>query len=555
MGRDPAIFERIEKLVSAELESRKHPGSSVSVMMGDKMVWADGFGHSNIEEGAPATPETVYRCASVTKPVVTTGFLQLMEKGKFQLDDPVNDHLNVKIKTKFEETPTIRDLLTHYSGMPTRVPPLFIRKEEALTLRDYIEEAARAVQPPLKSWAYCNTAFAIVGHLIELFTGHPYDSYVRDNVLKPLKMDSSDFELTPVIEGSLAQGYKRAGGPDQPLQAVEPYILGTIPQDPAGSLYSTVKDLANFVIANMNCGVCEGHRVLREETVEEMHRLQASPGDSMSGMALSWFRNLHDGHVMLSHTGGLPDYTNHVAFYPDLKIGVCWLSNLNDGSGWRPPAPTALRIAAGEFASFNPETFQTVPDEWRSIVGAYGSRDQKVTVKAVNGFLLLEGMGAPLYLEKTDGSRYLVHGTHNDGYELTFEYDDEGVAKQFDLGNSVVPRYAEEEIHIDESADLTGSWRGEYVDSLGFHALDLEVESATQATVTDMEGRRVALSDFKAENGRISGTCSFSLPAEYARWGTEDELQVEFELAAVNDQLKGLIRTRGFAVHLILEKV
>jgi len=551
MSIDPAVSGRLERFILAELGSRKHTGSSVSVVVGAEVVWARGFGLANVEKGVPASPESVYGCASVTKTVVTAGFLQLWEKGLFELDDHVNDHLDVKIRTEFDDEPTIRDLLTHYSGMPTRVPPLFLGKEDALTLTEYIRDAARTVQPPEKSWAYCNTSYTIIGHLIELFTGLSYDEYLRRNVLGPLEMSSSDFEVTPNLTGLLAQGYKRAGGPEKPLIPSEPYILGTYPQDPAGSLYSNVLDLANFVIANLNWGVYRGKRILKEETVDEFHRLQAAPGKSRSGMALTWFRNIHDGHVMLSHTGGLPDYANHVAFYPELKIGVCWLSNMRDGSGWRPPAPTALRILAGEYPEVDSKTFQTVPENWEKIVAIYGDEIRKSHVSVQNGFLLLDGA---LYLERIDDSRYRVHGTRNDGYELTFEYDENGLAEQYDLGNDFFLRYVEEEPHIDESAELIGTWRGEYVDTTGFHTLELVIENESKATATDKEGKRIPLEDFKAESGRVTGGCTFTIPEEYARWGTVNEVQVIFDLAAVDGKLRGLIKTSEATFLLTLEK-
>ncbi|MCK4583635.1 beta-lactamase family protein, partial [Candidatus Bathyarchaeota archaeon] len=329
---DNKVVENIERFVEAELACRKHPGSSLSVIKGGEVAWAKGFGYADVDEKIRAEAETVYRCASVTKPVVTVGLLQLMEKGKFDLGDEVNSHLDVKIRDVQGEEPTIQDLLTHRSGMPTRVPPIYMFDEEPLAMRGYIESAARAVRPRGEKWAYCNTAYMIAGYLIELFSGMTYDRYVTENVLQPLEMRSSAFTLTQEIRGSLAQGYKRAGGPEKQLIPVSPYILGTMPEDPAGSLYSTVLDLANFVIMNMGGGRFKGRRILREGTVKEMHRLQAPSGNSRSGMGLTWFYSIHDGHVMLNHTGGLPDYTNNVCFYPAEGVGVCWLSNLQDGS-------------------------------------------------------------------------------------------------------------------------------------------------------------------------------------------------------------------------------
>ena len=355
--------ELLERFISAELDGRKHPGSSVSIIKGDQVVWSKGFGYADIRKGILATPDTVYGCASVTKPVVTTGFLQLMEQGKFNLNDDVNKHLDIKIKNVKGEEPKIKDLLTHYTGMPTRVPPLFLLGEKPLDMKSYIDEAAKMVRPRGESWAYCNTAFTIVGYLIEQFTGLSYDQYLKEHVLKPLEMTSSDFELSPKILANLAQGYKRPGGPDKELLPNPLYVLGMKPADPAGSLYSNVLDLAKFVIMNMNGGVYKGKRLLKEETIRQMHSLQAPTSKSRSGMGLTWFRTIHDGQVMLYHTGGLPDYTNHVCFYPEKRIGVCWMSNLQDGSGWRPPAPTALRIAMGE-ALRNQANMQLPPANW-----------------------------------------------------------------------------------------------------------------------------------------------------------------------------------------------
>jgi CubicO group peptidase (beta-lactamase class C family) len=533
MERGAEVFEELERFINAELACRGHPGSSVAVVMEGEVVWSKGFGHADVERGIQATPGTVYRCASVTKPVVTFGLLQLKEGGSFSLDDPVDRYLE-ELRNPFERRPTIRDLLTHYSGMPTRVPPLFRRSDEAPSLRDYIAGAARVVRPPGEGWAYCNTAYAIVGYLIELFSGEPYDVYVRDHVLRPLEMDMSGFEPTPEMKASLATGYSRDGGPERPLERVEHYIIGTRPQDPAGSLYSTVIDLSKFLICNLDKGLYKGRRVLGEETVEEMHRLQRWAGGSRSGMALTWFRSIHAGHVMLSHTGGLPGFTNHVAFYKDLGIGISWLSNLNDGSGWRPPAPTALRIIAGEPAPVNPNRFQRIPEGWAGLIGAYGEAGQRAEVRAVNGYLLLDMMGERAFLEEVEGPRYIVHGSRYDGYELTFELDERGKAEGFEIENMVLHRLVEERRAAKSDADLRGHWRGEYVHTYGFYTLELKISDELRGSATDMAGGWHPIDEFRAERGEVRGSYRFKPPEEYALWGA-GEFRVELELYATGD--------------------
>ncbi|MGQ9680738.1 MAG: serine hydrolase domain-containing protein [Candidatus Bathyarchaeia archaeon] len=544
------IAENIERFVSAELTCRGHPGSSLSVIVDGELAWAKGFGFADVEKRIPAEPETVYRCASVTKPVITVGLLQLMEKGRFDLDDEANGHLDVEIRDVKGEEPTIRDLLTHRSGMPTRVPPIFSFEEKPQTMREYLEDSARAVLPRGEVWAYCNTAYMIVGYLIELFSGMTYDRYVFENVLKPLEMYSSAFTLKAEIRGKLAQGYKRDGGPEKPLIPVSPYILGTIPEDPAGSLYSNVLDLAKFLAMNMSGGLYKGRRILKEETLREMHRLQAPSGNSRSGMGLTWFYSIHDGHVMLNHTGGLPDFTNNVCFYPYKKVGVCWLSNLQDGSGWRPPAPTVLRLVLGEKSTFG-DCLQSIPSNWDKICGFYGDETNKICLAVKNGYLTIDNT---MLLHQLDDSHFMIHGGLYDGYELTLEYGEDGLGKSISFGTTHLPRYISETFEIDKRVDLKGVWVGEYVDSFGFHILELRIEDENQASVKDPQNNMISLTDFKAEEGKVTGSFRYRLPKEYARWGTKDHVDASLELKAIEGELRGILRARGSASKITLRR-
>ncbi len=541
-------FGTIERFISAELAGRKHIGSSVAIVKNGEVIWSRGFGFSDIKKGTQATPETIYGCASVTKPVVTIGFLQLMERGKFSLDDKVNTHLDVKIRDIRGDEPTVRDLLTHYTGIPTRVPPLYLLGEKADDIKTYIESAARMVRPRGESWAYCNTAFTIVGYLIKQFTGINYDEYLKEHVLKPLEMASSDFELSPMVVESLAQGYKRAGGPENPSIPNTPYVLGTKPADPAGSLYSTVLDLSKFLAMNMNGGEYKGKRLLTEETIQNMQSLQVPTGKSRSGMGLTWFRTIHDNHVMLYHTGGLPDYTNHVCFYPEEKLGVCWLSNMQDGSGWRPPAPTVLRIALGENVRI--QNLQSPPDNFEKITGVYGDETSHISIRVANGFLML----GDRQLEKIDETRFRVHGTSNDGEELTLEYSNDRSVVQIDLGTSYYRRYKPETPRIDVGADLIGDWVGEYYDAYGFHNVELRIANRTNATVSGPNGEYVTLQGFRAELGQVTGQGTFRVSREYARWGTSDYMDVNIDLKAIDGKLIGLLSSPSGTEKLVLQK-
>lgn len=540
------------------METRKVPGFSTAIVEGTDVTWSRGFGYSNVEEKMHATAETVYRVASVSKPVITTGLLQWMERGKFRLDDPVNRLLrSLKIETKFKEQPTVRNLLSHTSGLPVHVDPVCFELKDAVSLEEMIGKSAITILPPNREIMYANTAFNIVGYLVGLFAGEPYPAYMKKNVFDPLEMSSSAFEQSPKIRGLMAKPYSR-NKPEDPLEAVRPWYGGSNPEKPCGSLFSSVTDLGNFLIAQMNGGVYKGRRILKESTTQEMHKLQASAGVSRSGYALSWKRTWHYGKLLLSHTGGNLGWTAHVAFYPELKVGVAILCNMNDNSGWRPPAEKALHLLTGGTISFDPQSARTEVTQLKGLTGTYSREFQKGQVKLEGNVLVLERGPEKSYLEKLDETRYLVHGGGSDGKELTFELDEKDIAKQFDLETEVFRRYSEDKRPVDRSADLTGTWHGDYVHPHGYFTMDMRVESQTNAAVADMDGKTVPIKGFKADQGKVTGTTTFKVLPNYVGWGA-NEFQVTLDLAAIEGRLEGYVNFKSkigeSKVQLILTKV
>ena len=165
-------LDAAKRFLVQEMETRKVPGFSIAIVEGTDVTWSRGFGYSNVEEKIHASAETVYRVASVSKPVITTGLLQWMERGKFRLDDSVNRLLrSVKIETKFKEQPTVRNLLSHTSGLPVHVDPVCFERKDAVSLEEMIGKSAITILPPNREIMYANTAFNIVGYLVGLFAG------------------------------------------------------------------------------------------------------------------------------------------------------------------------------------------------------------------------------------------------------------------------------------------------------------------------------------------------------------------------------------------------
>lgn len=539
-------FDKAENFLLKVFEERKVPGASVAFVSGEDIIWSKGFGYSNLEKEIPTTPETVFRVASVSKPVIATALLQWMDRGRFHLDDSVKDLMeDVQIRTEYEQ-PTVRNLLTHTSGLPVHVDPTCFDLRETIPLREMINESAITVRPPNQEIVYSNTAFNIIGYLVGLFADMPYPRYLKEGLFKPLKMNSSSFEQTDRIRKMMAQPYSRKKRSGSPIEAVNPWYGGSMPEKPCGSLFTTVTDLGNFMIAQINGGLYRGYRILKPETIKEMHRLQASAGGSRSGYALSWKRNWHYGNLMLSHTGGNLGWTAHFAFYPELKTGVIILCNLNDNSGWRPPARETLHLLVGGTLSFDPEStrVKTVPDDWGRLKGRFVKQLQEAEISIDEGNLVLNRGEEKSYIEDCGSERYSLHGGGSDGMELTFEFDETGIARQFDLEAQVFHRFQRDTRSVNEFAELEGVWQGTYVHPYGQFKTELEVKSGNAASVTTMTGNKVPLSNFKAEHGRVTGSFRFNTPPRYIGWGAA-EMEAELKLAVIEDMLEGRMAVKS----------
>jgi len=556
------MFKQIEKYLLSEMEKYKIPNLSIAISKGEDDIWLKGYGYADLDEEIPATKETIYRVASMTKPIIATALLQWMDKGMFKLADFANNLLeNVKIQTKFDEQPTIWNLLTHTSGLPTHVPPIYKNRKEAISLEELIRRYGKVIRPPNEVHVYSNTAYNIIGYLVGQFAGEPYPSYTKTNVLEPLEMSSSEFELTPSIKKHVVTGYHRIKV-DEPLEVVEPYVIGCVPEATSSSLFTTAEDYTRFLIAHLNGGVYKSKRILKEETTREMQKIHWKVGNSRDGRGLSWVVNWLHGYRSFSHGGGMPGVSTYGIAFPDLKVVIVMLTSLDGVGDWRMKClGTILQMILGKYEPFNPETIQvvSVPDEWRKIVGTYGLMGMKHVIHIENGYLVVGEGEEKAYLEKIGDKRYLIHGSVNDGREIMFEYDKEGKVKEIILGTNSYPRYVEEALPADENAEILGSWYGEYVNSLHPFTLNLEIENHARAKVTDMVGNIVPVCNFKADKGIVAGSFKCKVLPEYLgwtnNWGFKNELEITFSLAAIKNTLQGYIGFRTMRASITLERM
>jgi len=331
--------------VVAELEPEIHrtmlagniPSASIALTVGDRIVWTDAYGYSNLWARTPATPSTVYLIGSTFKAMSTIALLQQMEAGKFKLDDRVNDYLtDFKIQGEDPNHPvTFRHLLTHTSGLPAdfggfpvwgdTVPP---------PLDEYLRKSLKVTKPPLTSVTYSNMAYTLVGYLVQKFSGVPYKQYIQEHIFTPLEMTSTAFEPRPDMEERLAIPYvfdEKTG-----TQAATVRLKASV--WPAGIVYGTVGNQANWLIANLNGGIYKDKRLISEQTIAQMFTRQYDQfkgtiesiwGNETAGFGLTWWTEVRDGDHYIAHSGSVPGYTAFLLGNRDRKFGFAILTNGN----------------------------------------------------------------------------------------------------------------------------------------------------------------------------------------------------------------------------------
>jgi CubicO group peptidase (beta-lactamase class C family) len=296
-GMDRARIERIKPRMQQFADANYVAGTVTLVMRRGEMVHLEAAGWQDIEAKKPMRTDTIFQLMSMTKPVTGVAVMMMVEEGKLRLSDPVEKHLpefrgqmmveskeDGKVVLRKPARPiTIRDLMTHTSGMIGGPPPgiaELLRKMD----RTLAEAVAIYAQSPLEfepgsKWLYSNTGLATLGRLVEVASGMPYERFLDERIFKPLGMVDSHIYLPKEKRGRLAPVYAvkedklvKAGGG---LLAGDPmnYREGAKYSGPEYALHSTAADLAKFYQMMLNGGTLGQTRILSPVSVEIMTKV------------------------------------------------------------------------------------------------------------------------------------------------------------------------------------------------------------------------------------------------------------------------------------------
>ena len=348
----------MDKIVAGDIAFRNKTaeipaGLSIVIVHNNQVVYANGFGLADGPKDIQATSETVYMWWSMTKMVTAMAIMQLYEQGLIGLDATVSDYLKY---FPAEQSITVRQLLSHSAGLPTSDADFFVEinldgepllDTEHIT-KTYCEELTRTSFEAGTSAAYSNKHYVLLGQIVAEVSGQPYIEYVRENILKPLGMDNTDFTYSsesminnaaasavPIDDTdrfvSALDNYRGLGDSVDFIREVDDQYtwikrLNCIAA--SGGLIGPTTDVIRFVWMHLNGGKIDGVRILSPESVALMQEMQLSANGEPLGFGLGWFIEEEGQHRYLEHGGsGWFLGATMMRLYPDDGLGIIIMSN------------------------------------------------------------------------------------------------------------------------------------------------------------------------------------------------------------------------------------
>lgn len=315
------------------------PGLAVAVVKEGRVAFVKGQGLRDTTLKLPVTPQTLFAIASCTKSFTAAAIGVMIDEGKLSWDTPIESYKgDIRFSDAYVSSHiTIRDLLTHRSGLPQHYRMYWhspLSRQEIVQRVRYLDLGKEF----RTSFLYSNLNYVIAARLMEQVAGESWEDVVRNRLLFPLRMERTGFLDATRIDPNLARPYREEAGA---LKEVSYFDAGAA--GPAGSVMSTALDMSRWLTMLANGGTFEGRRVLSEAGLREMHTPQnlmsPSASDEMfySSYGMGWAVTSYRGHVLASHGGGFDGFSAMVALLPREHAGVAVLANL-EGS----PLPGVL---------------------------------------------------------------------------------------------------------------------------------------------------------------------------------------------------------------------
>src|SRR6266851_5693926 len=317
---------QLETAIAKFMSANNVPGVSAAVVERGEYVWSEGFGTADLENFVPATPLTLYRVASVSKPLTATAAMQLWEHGKLDLDAPVQKYCP---SFPQKEWPiTTRELLAHLGGIrhyrsdSQDDPEVGNTKHFENPIQaglNFFKNEALLSQPGTK-FHYSTQGFTLAGCAVEGASGEKYVDYVHRNIFVPAGMVRTQADDHYAVIPYRTRFYHK----DKSGQVVNADFLDSSYKIPGGGWLSSAEDMARFEVAILN------NVLLRSETRTKMWTPQKLADGSPNDYALGWGTSKDAGMATVGHGGGQQGTSTFIMLAPEPRAGVVVLINMDN---------------------------------------------------------------------------------------------------------------------------------------------------------------------------------------------------------------------------------
>ena len=340
LAQQPQDLASLDAYIQSTMKDWQVPGVAVGIVQGSSPVYLKGFGVRNIQTHQPVTADTLFDIGSCTKAFTSASIAMLVDDGKMNWDDKAGKSLPSfhLYDPMADEYVTLRDLLTHRTGLPGAD---LIWYGSPISREDIVRRAAY-IHPDAgfrTLFQYQNVMYVALGVAVGHVSGGSWDDFVKQRIFAPLGMTESDTSSTD------AQKSPNYASPhalnDDKLEAIPWRNIDNA--GPAGSINSSVRDMAKWIALQLNDGVFNGKRLISSKNMQEMHRPQivVPPGevptvffpDSMQlTYALGWFVQDYRGHQLILHPGDIDGFEALTVLIPEIHMGYEVLVNVGGNS-------------------------------------------------------------------------------------------------------------------------------------------------------------------------------------------------------------------------------
>ncbi|MCK8107979.1 serine hydrolase [Pseudoalteromonas sp. 2CM41L] len=329
----------LEEVINTSMARFDVPGMAVAVVQDDKVVFAKGFGTSNLNTNAKVNKDTLFGIASNTKAFTSAALAKLVDEGKLSWDDRVIDHLpEFRLYDSYvTREMRVRDLLSHRSGLGLGQGDLMIWPSTDKSIKDIL--AGLQYLKPASSfrsqYAYNNLMFVTAGEVVARVSGMSWNDYIEKNILQPLHMENSraGFSRIPKSNKNWAIGHIPMDG------KLNPFFVNYLEDfRGAGAIASSVNDMSQWLLTQLAGGkMPSGEQLFSEKQQAQMWHPHITSMASKSayeayhqqfrGYGLGWSIEDYHGFKKLGHGGGILGMVSQVTLLPEKKLGIVILSN------------------------------------------------------------------------------------------------------------------------------------------------------------------------------------------------------------------------------------